>query len=196
MWTSFFKKNRKASKGFTLIELLVSIGVFVVVMTISLGSVISVLSAGKKSKALTAIMTNLNFTMEIMSREIKFGKYYYCGIDTSNPHGTNTQDCTGSGVPAGAAVTFTTSDGVDTIYRLNNNQIEKSVDRGTTYIGITSSEIVIQDLKYYVFDSAPAPANTNQARVIIYIRGYAGSQADSRSNFILQTEVSQRGLDN
>ncbi len=193
----FLLKKNKQTKGFTLIELLVALGVFSVVMTISLGSVISILDAGKKSKALTAIMTNLNFTMEIMSREMKFGKYYYCGTDTTNPHTGRTQDCTGSGVPAGNSVTFTTSEGVDTIYRLNvaNSQIEKSIDHGSTYIPLTSREIVIQDLKYYVFDSAPPPGNNNQPRVLIYLRGYAGTRPNSQSSFIIQTLVSERALD-
>lgn len=190
-------QKNKLTKGFTLIELLVALGVFSVVMTISLGSVISILDAGKKSKALTAIMTNLNFTMEIMSREMKFGKYYYCGTDTTNPHIGRTQDCTGSGVPAGNAITFTTSEGVDTIYRLNvgNSQIEKSIDHGATYIPLTSQEIVIQDLKYYVFDSAPPPGNNNQPRVLVYVRGYAGTRPNSQSTFIIQTLVSERALD-
>jgi len=193
----FLSKKHGVARGFTLIELLVALGVFSVVMTIALGSVISVLDAGRKSKSLTAIMTNLNFTMEIMSREMKFGKYYYCGTDTTNPHGTNTQDCTGSGVPAASSATFTTSEGVDTIYRLNvaNKQIEKSIDHGVTYITVTSQEIVIQDLKYYVFDSAPPPGNNNQPRALIYVRGYAGSKPNAQSSFIIQTLVSQRALD-
>lgn len=187
-------KKNTFTQGFTLIELLVALGVFSVVMTIALGSVISILDAGRKSKSLTSIMTNLNFTMEIMSREIKFGKNYYCGTDKSIPH-ISTMDCTAT---AGTSFTFTTSEGVDTIYNFNNatHQIEKSIDHGTTYIGLTSQDIVIQNLKYYVFDSTPASSgNFNQPRVLVYIQGYAGSKPNSQSSFTLQTLISQRALD-
>lgn len=188
------KQNKRFKKGFTLIELLVATGVFLVVMTISLGSVVSVLSAGRKSKTLSSIMTNLNFTMEIMSREIKFGKTYFCGTDSSSPH-TATQDC---GSTPENSFTFTTNEGVDTIYRLNttNNQIERSTNSGVSFVGLTSREIHIDELKFYVFDSTPfALGDSNQPRVLMFVRGYAGNKPDSRSNFILQTLISQRSLD-
>ncbi len=186
------QQNQKFQKGFTLIELLVATGVFLVVMTISLGSVVSVLSAGRKSRTLSTIMTNLNFTMEVMSREIKFGKTYYCGTDTSTPH-TSTLDCGGN---PESSFSFTTSEGVDTIYRLNSNQIERSTNGGVSYVGLTSREIYIDELKFYVFDSTTfANGDNEQPRVLMYIRGYAGNRPDSRSNFILQTLISARALD-
>jgi len=186
--------SKKSQKGFTLIELLVATGVFLVVMTISLGSVVSVLSAGRKSRTLSTIMTNLNFTMEIMSREIKFGKTYYCGTDTSTPH-ISTLDC---GTDPESSFTFTTSEGVDTIYRLNtgNRQIERSTNGGVSYVGFTSREIYIEKFNFYVFDSLPfAGGNSAQPRVLMFIQGYAGNKPDSRSNFILQTLISARELD-
>jgi prepilin-type N-terminal cleavage/methylation domain-containing protein len=184
--------NKKSvnAQGFTLIELLVSVGVFVVVMTISLGSVISILDAGRKAKALKSVMTNLNFALEVMAREIKFGENYYCGIDTNSPH-TQTGSCTST---PGTAITFTSSEGVDTIYRLQGTEIEKSIDHGGTYIGVTSPEVTVTDLRFYVFGTAPIP-DTNQPKALIFIRGYAGNKPTAQSNFVLQTTVSQRPLD-
>lgn len=180
------KKNR----GFTLVELLVAVGVFLVVMTISLGSVISIIESGRKAKTLKAVMTNLNFTLEVMSREIKFGTDYHCGITSSNP--PSPQNCTGQSVPPDDAITFLTSNDTHTIYRLNGSQIEKSVDGGSTYVGVTSPEITIEDLKFYVFGTG---TDGLQPRVLILIRGYAGGQRASGSRFTLQSMVSQRVRD-
>lgn len=188
----------KKSRGFTLVELLVALGIFSIIITISLGSILSIIDAGRKSQSLNSVMTNLNFTMDVMSREIKFGKHYYCGIDISIPH-VLSQDCTGAVIPPGNSITFTTSDGIDTIYRLNTvtNQVEKSVDHGLTYIGVTSPEINVQQLSFYIFGTTPfSPTNdTSQPRVFIIIRGFAGTKVSSQSTFIIQTVLSQRSLD-
>lgn len=183
----FAKKN---IKGFTLIELLISIGLFMVVMTISLGSVLSIIDAGRKSRSLKAVMINLNFAVEVISREVKFGKNYYCGIDTTQPH-TAKQDCTGGSVPPGTAITFTTSNGVDTIYRLQGTQIEKSTNYGASYQAITAPDVIVQNMKFYVFGTTAYP-DTAQPRVLLFMKGYAGTKPTLQSTFYLQTVMSQR----
>lgn len=196
MKRSIYKNiKQNNARGFTLVELLIALGVFAVIITISLGSVLNIIDAGRKAQSLESVMTNLNFTMEVMSREIKFGKHYFCGTDNTNPH-VSSQDCTGTVVAPGTSFTFTTSEGVDTIYRLNGAVIEKSVDHGSTWIGVTSQEITVQDLKFYVFGTAPFSASdTHQPRVLMLVRGFAGPKPTSQSTFILQTVVSQRSLD-
>jgi len=161
-----------------------------VVVTISLGSVLSILDAGRKSKSLKSVMTNLNFTLEVMSRDIKFGKNYYCGIDANTPH-TLKQDCTGNALPPGTAITFTKSDGTDVIYRLNGTQIEQSTDYGANYNAMTSPDVIIQDMRLYVFGTTAYP-DTAQPRVLLRMSGYAGSKPTLQSKFYLQTAMSQR----
>jgi prepilin-type N-terminal cleavage/methylation domain-containing protein len=184
-------KHNNSQSGFTLVELLVALAVFMVIMTISLGSVLSIVDAGRKARSLRAVMTNLNFTFEAMSRDIKFGDVYHCGV-TTLPTWTP-QNCTGTGLPPANGLTFRTSDGTPTIYRLNGTQIEKSTDNGSSYIGITSSEIVVQDLKFYVFGAAAGDGA--QPRVLVQVRGYAGTKPTAQSRFFLQTILSQRDLD-
>lgn len=179
---------KKYGSGFTLVELLVAIAVFIVVMTISLGSILSIMDASRKAKNLKTMMTNLNFSIDVMAREIKFGKKYYCGIDVTNPH-IATQNCSSGGT----SITFTTSTGVDTIYTLSSGQIQKSINHGGTYIGVTSPEVTIQDLKFFVLGSTFA--DTIQPKVLVLIRGYAGSKPTTQSSFVLQTTLSQRELD-
>jgi prepilin-type N-terminal cleavage/methylation domain-containing protein len=185
------KNNKKVKKGFTLVELLIAMAIFMVIVTISMGSIISILDAGRKARALKSVMTNLNFTFETLSRDLKFGRSYYCGVATGQTW--TPQNCTGSGASPESAITFVTSEGVPTIYRLNGTQLEKSTDYGATYVGITSPEIVIEDVKFFVFGSGTG--DDAQPRVLILVRGYAGGKPTAQSRFVLQTTISQRGVD-
>src|SRR3990167_9012172 len=72
----------KMKKGFTLIELMVAISIFIVVMTISMGSILNVFDANRKSRSLKTVLNNLNLAVESMSKEMRFGKNYHCGSGT------------------------------------------------------------------------------------------------------------------
>lgn len=171
--------SAKAERGFTLVEILVSIAIFLVIMTISMGSVVTIMDANRKSGSLKVVMTNLNFALEIMSREIKFGDTYGCSISTCSSGDTT--------------INFTSSDGLDTVYRLNSGRIEKSTNAGASFQTITAPEMSIQDLRFYIFGY-----NTGdgiQPRVLISVRGFSGTKPSSQSSFFLQTTVSQRILD-
>lgn len=186
-------KKQKGNSGFSLVELLVAMGVFVVIVMFTMGSVLGILDAGRKSKAINAVMTNLNFTLEVMSREIKFGTKYYCGTELSPFTGYN--NCS---TPQDS-VSFVASDGSEITYKLTNNQILKSTNGGT-YVAVTAPDIIIQNLKFFVFNSYPqsaCPVNCDyaQPKVVIFIQGYAGTKPSIQSSFSIQTSVSQRTLD-
>jgi prepilin-type N-terminal cleavage/methylation domain-containing protein len=175
-----------SEKGFTLVEILVAISIFLIVMTISLGAVVSILDAGRKSKTLKAVVTNLNFSLEVMSREVKFGKNYHCGSG-----GTLT---TPTPCPSGDTfISFESSEGEQIVYKLNNARIQKSIDAGSTYQDITAPDVVIQDLKFYVLGANIGDGF--QPRVLISVRGYSGPKPSSQSSFVIQSTVSQRVLD-
>ena len=67
------RKSVKARRAFTLVEVLVSLSVFSLVMLIATGSIFTIVDANKKSHALKSVMTNLNFALESMAREIRVG---------------------------------------------------------------------------------------------------------------------------
>ena len=189
-----FSIINKKKKGFTLVELLIAMAIFMVVITISLGSIISILDAGRKARSLKSVMTNLNFTFEVLSRELKFGRNYHCGVTTDTVW--TPQNCTGSGVEPESAITFMATDNKPTIYRLNpvnGTQLEKSTNYGASYIPITSPDIIIQDLKFFVFGAGTG--DNAQPRVLVIIRGYAGTKPTVQSHFVLQTTISQRSVD-
>jgi prepilin-type N-terminal cleavage/methylation domain-containing protein len=186
--------SRWGDSGFTLVELLVAMAVFVVLMMFTMGSVLSILDAGRKSKYITAVMTNLNFTLEVMSREIKFGTKYYCGEESGVPF-TLTANCSNGA----SAVSFVAADGVSTVYRLTGTQVEKSINGGT-FVAATAPDIVVQKLTFFVFNSTPqstcgGSCDYAQPRVVMVISGYAGVKPSLRSTFTVQTTMSQRTLD-
>jgi prepilin-type N-terminal cleavage/methylation domain-containing protein len=64
--------------AFTLIEIIVSLGIFAVVATVALGALVKIVSANKKAQTIQAAVTNINYALDAMSREMRVGKNYYC----------------------------------------------------------------------------------------------------------------------
>lgn len=69
---------RKTIKGFTLVEMIVSLAIFSVVATVALGALVNIISANKKAQTLQSTITNLNFAMESMSRDMRVGGAFHC----------------------------------------------------------------------------------------------------------------------
>ncbi|MES2214150.1 MAG: type II secretion system protein [Patescibacteria group bacterium] len=183
-------------KGFTLIEILTAVSLFLVIMTLSMGAIIGIFNANNKVGAQKTTIDNLNFAVEAMSREMRFGSRYHCETSaTANPPFTSPLNCIDTTVP-GRLVSFLANDGVTQIaYRFNNGSLEKSMDAdqmNPTYTAVTAPEINIQNLEFYVLG---AGADTLQPKVIIKIRGKAGRKPSDISDFSLETMVSQRSLD-
>ena len=182
------KNKNNRHKGFTLIEVLVSVSIFAMVMIVATGAVFSVVSANKKTHSIKSVMTNLNFALDSMVRDIRVGSTYSCDL---------VGDCTGGG----AVFSFKANRDIDgdsiandTVeYSLDNGRIMKRVYGGPQGFdsAITASEVTIEDLDFYVDGSG---ADNKQAKVIISIRGYAGV-GDTKSSFALQTTISQRSID-
>lgn len=179
--------------GFTLIEVLVSVSIFSMVMLVATGAVFSIVEANKKTHALKSVMTNLNFALESMARDIRVGSQFAC-----NGFG----DCYGGVV--GERFSYKANrdidgdgDANDSIeYSLADQGIKKEVTGGT-YRGIsviTAREVHIESLKFYVIGTGVSPDDVIQPKVVITIKGYAGV-AGTRSDFNIQTTVSQRSID-
>ena len=70
----------RKERGFTLIEVMVSVSLFAMVMTLSLGAILSIIDGNKKAQAINAVANNLNFAVESMVRDIKTGYAYTCDL--------------------------------------------------------------------------------------------------------------------
>ena len=170
----------RTNKGFTLIELMTALSIFIIIMTISMSSILSVFDANRKSRSLKTVLNNLNLAIEGMSKEMRFGKNYHCGSGIV----TSQQNC-----PSGdTLMSFLSSSGIQTTYRFNAGAIEKQIGDGE-YIALTAPEIIIDDLVFYTLGAGTG--DTLQPKVFIKIKSHAGS-GKNQSNFTLQTLVSQR----
>src|SRR3989344_2710842 len=171
------KKNSKIG-GFTLIELIVAVGVFMVVMTITLSAFLNIIDIQKKTEAFRKVNDNLNFAMEAMMREIREGKSY---SDT---------DCSGSDF------CFTDKDGKAIKYELNaGGYIERKEGSGD-WLRMTSDGIKITRLSFFVSGEETYPSGDRQQPLVtISIGGESGEKEKLKSKLNLQATVSQRKLD-
>ena len=187
--TSCNKKIKKSKvQGFTLVELMVSVSIFSFVMLISMGAIMTILDANRKSQTLRSVMDNLNFALEGMTRTIRFGDTYHCGGGDI----TETHDC----ITGDTSMSVKASDGKRVTYALSGASIAKSEDGGTTYYPVTSPDVIIQNVKFYVTGSDQySLSDLSQPKVIVVVRGYAGTKESTKSSFILETTMSQRKLD-
>lgn len=193
-----------SNRGFTLIEMLVSVAIFSVVMVVALGALLSLSEANRRAELFSQATNNFNSSIDSMTRAIRTGSQYHCGTGTLSA----LQDCPSTHgtqfafLPSGASQI--------TVYRYNsgvgcpNNVagcILRSQDGGSTYAAITSPDIVITSLKFYVI-GAPQGVQTIgaqslsvQPKVEILINGYVTVKGGVTSMFNVQTSVTQRLYD-
>jgi len=196
------KKYLKKDLGFTLVEMIVAVGLFAIVMTVAAGAIFSIVGANRNAQSLNSVISNLNFTVESMLRDIRTGYNYSC-LDSviggvSGGLGDAPSDCSVNG---GSTLSFITSDGNQSQYAFDadNHQIVKTQkDHVTTQVitgAITAPEVYIESMTFYV-GGAAAPSSGNptvQPHVLVRLRGHAGV-GSHQSNFDIQTFVSQRVL--
>ncbi|QQG46149.1 MAG: prepilin-type N-terminal cleavage/methylation domain-containing protein [Candidatus Niyogibacteria bacterium] len=174
--------NKKIT-GFTLLEMVVAIGVFSVAVLLAVSSFLSLQNAEKKIQSSVNLQNNLRFALEIMAKEIRTGEFYHCGLGG----GVDPADC----LSGESSLTFQNALGQTVIYRNIDSKIQKSSDGGVVFQSLSSGDITVDDLKFYVVGS---PSGDNlQPRVTITVKASKRVGANV-SEFSLQTSVSQRKL--
>jgi prepilin-type N-terminal cleavage/methylation domain-containing protein len=190
------RNKEQKNGGFTLIEIMVAVSIFAMVMVIAIGAVLSIVSANKKAAALNSVITNLNFAIEGMMRDLRTGTQYNCGA-----LGPGSADCPNGDSKIGMlSAQFRNEVGYGLglpsdefcpsgIYKVED--FASSPD----YFCLTGPDIRINQLRFYVIGSRAAPlGDYNQPRIIIVINGnFVGYGA--LGNFSLQSSVSERKLD-
>src|SRR3989338_3109725 len=164
--------------GFTLIELIVALGVFMMVMTITLSAFLNIMDIQKKTEAFRKVNDNLNFAMEAMMREIREGKGY------------SAADC------SGADFCFTNKDGKAVKYQLNGGGYMERKEEADEWLRMTSDGIKITRLSFFVSGGKTySSGERQQPLVTISIGGESGEKEKLKSKLDLQATVSQRKLD-
>jgi len=176
-------KSLKENKGFTLVEMIVSVGLFLAVVTISSGAVLSAIDANRKAEQLRIAMDNLSLMAEDMTREIRVGSNYDCG-----PAGAPT-DCSAGG----SELRFISPYNGAVRYYFANGRIYKNWNIGTGNekdSAISDIHIDISDLNFYVDGTEDSP-NTVQPYVLMQIKGEI-STGKIKTPIDFQTLMSQR----
>lgn len=186
---------RSGSRGFTLVEMIVAVGLFAIVMIVSMGALLALVAANRKAQAVQSVVNNLNIAIDGMVRTIRMGTVYHCGSSGGLP--LSPADC-----PSGAAVfafepygktkndqpwVYSYDSATGRIYRATN---------GGAPIAITAPEVQITDMEFFVVGADSGPGNEVQPKVVITIKGVVNAQsAKYSSTFHIQATAVQRQLD-
>ena len=183
--------------------MLVSVAIFAVVMTIALGSLLSMSESDRRAQTLKSVINNLNFSLDAMSRSMRTGQNYHCDITLGSAPSAS-RDCTGisPSPPPASSFAFLSADGVTGVeYCLAGGQIMRAITApaslptscaGASFSEITAKEVTIQSLQFYV---TGAEVTSIQPKVTILISGTVTVSATQTSTFNLQTSVTQRLYD-
>lgn len=194
-----FYYTKNTIRGFTLIEVLVSLSIFTIVVTIAVSTLLVLIDANTRAQNTQSIMTNLSFALDSMTREIRTGSDYYCRSDGFLPDdGTAKRNCDGE-----TRLTFneggnslTEGTGSSRIgYRLQNNRLQRrlGLNTGAGWKDVTSPDIIIDELRFYVTGSQ---RNDNLTpTVTVYLKGAVGDEINTRSEFVIQTTITQQLVD-
>ncbi|MDO8564419.1 MAG: type II secretion system protein [bacterium] len=194
---SFVKSQKSRVKscasGFTVIEMLVAVGIFSIIMVVTVGSFLTILQANYKAQSLKTVLNNLHFALENMSRNLRTGSVYHCDVGVGVVD--EPQDC--ASTPA-ASIAFASRDGSRVRYRHQGKAIERAIIRAedggaVTYIPITAPELEVEQLQFFVDGSNDA--DSRQPRVLILMSGSMKGKGKVVSRFDIESLVSQRLLD-
>jgi hypothetical protein len=143
-------------------------------------------------------MTNLNFALESMARDMRVGSNFSCGSGGDCVEGGNSFSYLANRSLIGNSAKDTVKYSLveETVNGKAVKRIQREVtgDGPTSTMFITAREIYIEFMKFYVIGTAPTPSDKKQPKVVITIKGYAG-YGNTRSDFDIQTTISQRSID-
>lgn len=202
----------KKKKGFTLVEMLVSISLFTVVLTLSVSTLLVLIDANGRAQSMQLVMTNLTFSLDSMTREVRTGFNWYCGSSVGSPaieSDTHLADCdagsTGnviSIIESGDSLTNGLSSKRVTYWHdVSDGSIKRNLGDGSNWVPLTGPEIVIDEMKIIMSGTARiAAGDTEQPTATIFIKGRAGVTATDPTGvkereFDIETTVTQRLLD-
>ncbi len=199
-------KRASSQQGFTLVEMIVSLAIFTIVAVVAVGALLKVTDANKKSQTLKTAINNLNFALESMSREMRVGANYAASSDIggiSAPFNIvkKQSGSISSGNPW--VVVFNTSKTADdgsgdfcnliNAYKYDENEMtimkaeQESCDGELVFHHLISPDVKITESILDVSSD-----DTVQPKAFFWFKGYTGDRARDKTEFELQTTVSQR----
>lgn len=215
--------SNKLRHGFTLIEMIVSLGVFSVVLTITTGALLSLISSNQRYQNEQNVMTNLSFTLDSMTRELRTGFNYNCVsaannstnvFSTINPTnsnqeglGTTTRSCpSGRGTntfhgvsfyEGGNSISGASSKRILYFYNADDKKIYRKVGNSAPQ-SIVSESISIEGANFFVTDTDDlfTTGDRKQPTVTIRVEARARDATGIAAKvYYIQSSVTQRQID-
>ncbi|OHA26374.1 MAG: hypothetical protein A3C06_01585 [Candidatus Taylorbacteria bacterium RIFCSPHIGHO2_02_FULL_46_13] len=207
-----FLRATKSGAGFSTVEMLVAVALFTMVVLMSIASMITMIDANQKARSVKVVVDNLHFVIEEIARDLRLGSKYYCASAPTSASMNATRDCpynNNSGGGGDNLVAFRDRNSQALFYwydasgNNNNGCIKKKApgtlwtnysDTGSGYTCITSSDVKINFVRFYVYNTA-APSSGNLAAqpfVIVAIKGTVGTKVSTQTSFSIMTSLSQR----
>jgi prepilin-type N-terminal cleavage/methylation domain-containing protein len=176
------QKNIKKQKGFTLIEMLVSVGIFAIVLTIILGTIVTIVDTSRKTRSMTEVMNNLNFVFESMTRTLKTAK------EINDSDGTSISAISQDNERV--CYLINRENNIGRLYKAKlTNLSDNCTNNVDDYIELTSDDV---DITGFYLDKIDYE---EQPRVFLSIKGRVTTAKGIFSEFSMQTTVSQRNLE-
>ena len=189
--------------------MIVALGIFTVVALVAIGALVRITDANRKSITLKTTINNLNFALESLSREMRVGGGYHCetGVARTISSSVAQASCSISNPASGWTIAFKSSkkSGPPTdqcfliyAYRYNADPSEQTIQKAeqtachqdivdADFDDLISKDIKITDTIVNVnIDSG------NQPKAFFWFKGYSGIRQKERTEFEVQTTVSQR----
>lgn len=184
---------RNSSGGFTLLEMIVSFGIFTMLVVAAIGVTIGISNAQIKAANTQAIIDNIRFSLELISKEMRTGSGY-----------TLSTTCV-SAPEIGSEISFLTSSGDVRLYYLDSttNTIMRAKETISTancsdpakVRAFTSEEVSVGRLNFTLEGATPGPGD-GQPRITISMQVTSNSpKYQLQSTMNLQTTVVQRFRD-
>lgn len=182
---------------------MVATSIFMIIMLIAMGSLITTSDTSKKAQALRTAMDNVNFAMESMTRSLRMGTDYYCvapGVSVPLPLAAGFYSDCPLGTRGGGAVVFTQATSSiprNMAYTLmprndaNGTSVLQSCDPNEC-LDLIASNIDVQKLTFFVNGSDVS--DKIQPSVYIIMRGTITIKGEV-TTFALQTMTSQRNAE-
>lgn len=159
-----------------MIEMLVSVAIFAIVITMIMGTIVTITDASRKARTMTEVMNNLNFSFESMTRTLKTARSIENAYSNSD-----------SGL-----IEAVDQQGRTIVYRFSKTGITKQIGSSNPD-PITASDLTLTSFKIEKFTSGSSGGN--QPRVFFSIKGRVETAKGIASEFTLQSTVSQRQLE-
>ncbi len=190
------KRNlSKLNNGFTLVEIMVATSIFMMIMLMALGMLVSISDQAKKSRALRTAMDNVNFAMESMTRSLRMGTLYTCGSSETFNSSVGV-DCSGGDVAlsfAPATITLSRTAAYKHGTVLGKGVIAFCTTTATpACTSLTSSDVDIQKLTFFL--SGSTLADKIQPNIYILVKGVVTTKL-GETPFAIQTFVTQRSAE-